>query len=167
MKEATIWEKISLGLDRITGYICIVFAIIMTVTTLVGILFRYLMTNPLPWTEELARYAMIWMGLLAISMGVRRQSHLGLQLIINLLPRPVQKIFGYLIRVLIGYFLYMLMIYGGKMALNGYYQIAPALQIKMIYVLSAVPMAALLSLIQLFLTTVDDLFVDFKEWGVF
>lgn len=167
MKEATIWEKISLGLDRITGYICIVFAIIMTVTTLVGILFRYLMTNPLPWTEELARYAMIWMGLLAISMGVRRQSHLGLQVIINLLPRFVQKIFGYLIRILIGYFLYMLMIYGGKMALNGYYQIAPALQIKMIYVLSAVPMAALLSLVQLFLTTVDDLFVDFKEWGVF
>lgn len=167
MKEATIWEKISFELDRITGYICIVFAIIMTVTTLVGILFRYLMTNPLPWTEELARYAMIWMGLLAISMGVRRQSHLGLQVIINLLPRLVQKIFSYLIKILIGYFLCMLMIYGGKMALDGYYQVAPALQIKMIYVLSAVPMAALLSLVQLILTTFGDLFVDLKEWGVF
>lgn len=167
MKEANIWEKISFELDRITGYICIFFAIIMTVSTLVGILFRYLMTNPLPWTEELARYAMIWMGLLAISMGVRRQSHLGLQVIINLLPRLVQKIFSYLIRILIGYFLCMLMIYGGKMALDGYYQVAPALQIKMIYVLSAVPMAALLSLVQLFLTTFGDLFVDLKEWGVF
>lgn len=157
MKETIIWEKISLGLEKITGYICIIFAIIMTLTTLVGILFRYVMTNPLPWTEELARYAMIWMGLLAISMGVRRKSHLGLRLVVNLLPRSVQKIFDYLTRLLIGYFLYMLVIYGGKMALNGYYQIAPALQIKMIYVLSAVPVAALLSLLQLLLVTAVDL----------
>lgn len=162
MGETTIWGKISHVVDKIVGYICIVFAITMTVTTLVGILFRYVMTNPLPWTEELARYAMIWMGLLAISMGVKRQSHLGLKLFVDMLPSVVQKILSYLIRIIIGYFLYMLIIYGTNMALNGVYQIAPALQIKMVYVLSAVPIAALLSLIQLVLITADEIHAFFR-----
>ena len=162
MGGTLIWEKISHVIDKIVGYICIVFAITMTVTTLVGILFRYVMTNPLPWTEELARYAMIWMGLLAISMGVKRQSHLGLKLFVNMLPKVAQKILSYIIRIIIGYFLYMLIIYGTDMALNGVYQIAPALQIKMVYVLSAVPVAAALSLTQLVLITAADIHSFFR-----
>jgi len=156
-RKKNILETLGHVLDRTVGYVCIGFAIIMTISTLVGILFRYVMVNPLPWTEELARYAMIWMGLLAVSMGVRRESHLGLNFVVEKFPRVFQTILKYLVRILIGVFLFYLMRYGYKMALSGMAQTAPALRIPMVYILGSVPVAALLSLVQLTLVTITDL----------
>ncbi len=157
MRERTVLEKISYYINKVVGIICIIMGMTMTVTTLVGILFRYVMTNPLPWTEELARYTMIWMGLLAISMGVRSGLHLGVQLVVKKFPLIVRRIITYMTRITIGYFLYMLTIYGYKMAMNGLKQTAPALQISMTYVLIAVPVATILALIQLLLITGIDI----------
>ena len=148
---------LSNGIDKAMGWTCIVFGMVMTVSTLIGILFRYVMTNPLPWTEELARYTMIWMGLLAVSMGVKRESHLGLNLVVNNLPRPVQIFLKAVCRILTGIFLYILMVFGTKMAMNGMHQTMPALQIPMVFVLSAVPLCGFFSLLQLMLITVIDL----------
>ncbi|MBI9091504.1 MAG: TRAP transporter small permease [Desulfobacterium sp.] len=156
MKKYSIPEIISFVIDKAIGWVCIVFGMVMTISTLIGILFRYVMTNPLPWTEELARYTMIWMGLLAISMGVKRETHLGLNLIVNLLPAWVQTLLKMGSRVLIGVFLYILLVYGSKMAMNGVHQTMPALQIPMSFVLVAVPVSALVSLVQLVLITVID-----------
>lgn len=156
MKLYLMLDTISHVLDKVVGWLCIGFAAVMTVSTLIGILFRYVMVNPLPWTEETARYAMIWMGLLAVSMGVKRDAHLGLNFVMELLPVWMQMIFKYIVRLLTGVFLYYLMIYGYKMAAGGMSQIAPALRIKMVYVLGAVPLAAGLSLVQLVLITLID-----------
>jgi TRAP-type C4-dicarboxylate transport system permease small subunit len=156
MKPYSIAETLSFGIDKTIGWACIAFGMLMTVSTLVGILFRYVMTNPLPWTEELARYTMIWMGLMAISMGVKRESHLGLNIIVNLLPEMLQTLLKMISRILMGLFLYILMVYGGKMAMNGMHQTMPALQIPMGYVLIAVPLSGLISLVQLVLITVID-----------
>lgn len=157
MNVRTIAGGLSTGIDKLMGWSCIGFGMIMTLSTLIGILFRYVMTNPLPWTEELARYTMIWMGLTAVSMGVKRETHLGLNLVVNLLPRPVQILLKIICRILTGIFLYILMVFGTKMALNGMNQIMPALQIPMVFVLAAVPLCGLFSLIQLVLITVMDL----------
>jgi TRAP-type transport system small permease protein len=157
MRERTILEKISYYIDKIIGYICIIMGITMTVTTLLGILFRYIMTNPLPWTEELARYSMIWMGLLAISIGVRRNLHLGVEMFMNKFPMIIRRIITYFSRLLIGFFLYMLSIYGYDMAINGLHQTSPGLQISMFYVLISIPISAILALIQLMFVTVIDI----------
>ncbi len=157
MKTCSIPETLSLVIDKAMGYACITFGMVMTISTLVGIVFRYVMTNPLPWTEELARYTMIWMGLLAVSMGVRRETHLGLNIIVDLLPGVVQAGLKMITRILIGIFLYVLMVYGTKMAMNGFHQTMPALQIPMGCVLIAVPFSAMVSLVQLVLITVIDL----------
>jgi TRAP-type C4-dicarboxylate transport system permease small subunit len=156
MKPYLFAETLSFGIDKTVGYACIIFGMVMTISTLIGILFRYVMVNPLPWTEELARYTMIWMGLLAISMGVKRENHLGLNLFVNLLPAFLQTALKMFSRILIGIFLYVLMVYGSKMAMNGIHQTMPALQIPMSYVLIAVPLSAVLSLVQLVLITVID-----------
>lgn len=158
MEKDSVFEKISIFIDKIVGYFAIIFGMTMTVTTLLGILSRYVMTNPLTWTEELARYTMIWMGLLAISMGVRRNEHLGLQLFVKFLPLSIKRLNKYFTRIAIGVFLYMLMVYGYDMAVNGLRQIAPALRISMFYVLLAVPTSAFLALLQLILITLNDIY---------
>ncbi len=149
-------DALSNGLDKMMGWSCIIFGMVMTLSTLIGILFRYVMTNPLPWTEELARYSMIWMGLLAVSMGVKRETHLGLSLLVKQLPRPVRIFLKGISRILTGIFLYILMVFGTKMAMSGMHQTMPALQVPMVLVLAAVPLCGLFSLLQLVLITVMD-----------
>ena len=157
MVNKSVFSTMSDCIDKVMGYACIVFGMAMTVSTLTGILFRYVMTNPLPRTEELARYTMIWMGLLAVSMGVKRETHLGLTLIVDMFPAVVRTALKGGTRVLIGIFLFVLMIYGYKMAMNGIHQTMPALRLPMICVLIAVPISALTSLIQLLLISIIDL----------
>ena len=45
---------------------------LMVLCILVQIVSRYLVSEPLAWTEELARYAMIWSGLAGATVAYRR-----------------------------------------------------------------------------------------------
>ncbi len=42
---------------------------------------RYLLRDPSPWTEELARYLLIWIGLLGAAYGYRTRAHMGIDLL--------------------------------------------------------------------------------------
>ncbi len=142
----TIFKKLSDVIDKIVGYICICFAIGMTISTLCGVFLRYITSNPLSWTEEFARYAMIWMGLLAISMGVKRYSHLGVSFFYNLLHPTVRKTLTIIINILIIFFFVIMLIYGWDMTKNGHSQISPALKMHMSYILVVVPIASAISI---------------------
>jgi len=41
----------------------------MTVVVLAGVFFRYVLEAPLPWSEELARYLMVWGASLGASVA--------------------------------------------------------------------------------------------------
>ena len=43
------------------------------------------------FTEELARYIMIWMALIAISSGISHREHIGVLIIFERFPRPMRK----------------------------------------------------------------------------
>ena len=75
MRAAIFWlDRISAFLNRIA-----LWGAVLTVSTLVLIAFwqaaaRYLLDQPPSWTEELARYLMVWAGLLGASCAFRIQA---------------------------------------------------------------------------------------------
>lgn len=50
---------------------------------------RYVLGSPLGWTEEVARYLLICVGFLAATVGVRKRSHIRLELLYRYLPLRV------------------------------------------------------------------------------
>lgn len=74
-------------------------ALLMTVLFLCAIFQvfnRFLFHFSAAWTEEVCRYAFIWIALIGIANGVKRDSHLCVDLIDGMLPpraRTVLKIF--------------------------------------------------------------------------
>jgi len=151
-------KKVGCAIDKSVGYTCIIFAVAMTLSTLTGIFLRYLMSEPLNWTEEFARYTMIWMGLLAISMGVKRKSHLGVNFFYLLFPKSLQTILRYVVNFLTLSFFVVMIIYGYRMALDGYYQISPALKMRMFYILIVVPITSIISIYHLLIHILSDIF---------
>lgn len=141
-------EKCAKYINWIVVKIIIFLAGIMTITVIGGVFFRYVLRNPLGWTEALARYLMIWVSLLAVSVGIRKKEHVRLEFIIRALPSKVAKMLNILSNILILLFLYELTKYGIDMAVSGLKQKSLALGITMFWPLASVPISAGLALLQ-------------------
>lgn len=71
MKDAL--ELISAAFDRLCRWGAASFFIAMLVMVIVQVVARYIFRAPPTWTEELARYFMVWGGLLGATVAYRRR----------------------------------------------------------------------------------------------
>lgn len=77
--------------------ICIMLMTLMTVLIFVQVIMRYVFSNSLTWSEELARYAFIWLIYFGISYGAKIMKHLKIDAFLSLFPqkaRPLVEILG-------------------------------------------------------------------------
>jgi len=65
--------RVSDWLERVARRLAIGFMGVMVTCILIQILARYVINEPPAWTEELARHAMIWAGLLGATVACRRR----------------------------------------------------------------------------------------------
>jgi TRAP-type C4-dicarboxylate transport system permease small subunit len=64
---------LSRGIDRLAGAATMVFLVALVAAVMVQVVARYLLNSPPPWTEEMARYAMIWAGLMGATLSFKRR----------------------------------------------------------------------------------------------
>jgi TRAP-type C4-dicarboxylate transport system permease small subunit len=60
---------------------------------IVGLQFftRYILNDSLAWTEEIARYLLMWVVFIGGAMVMRRNSHIAVDLLANLMPPSVAR----------------------------------------------------------------------------
>lgn len=126
---------------------------VMVGVVLAATFFRYVLNSPLTWSEELARYLMIWIGLVGASVTMRHGEHIRINAVRRRLPGPVRFVGDLLVAGAIAWFLWVMTLYGWEYALRGSRQISPALGISMQWPLLAVPVAGALMLVQHLLHT--------------
>lgn len=84
--------------------ICGVLATGFTMMTLVSVVARYLLKNPIWWSEQFCRYLFVWMLMLYAPVIVRHSKNLGFDLIVAKLPQKAQDFLQLLCEALIGVF---------------------------------------------------------------
>ncbi|GAB4221681.1 MAG: TRAP transporter small permease [Spirochaetales bacterium] len=142
-------------LNTFIEYACGILLGIMTLTVLVGVLFRYVFLTPLGWTEELSRYLMIWTASLAISVGIYRREHIGLTFIPDRIKGKTPAfILSLGIDLLVFGFLFVLLYFSIPMVEQGEFQIAQSLPITMALPTLSIPVSMFLALVQLFIKLV-------------
>jgi len=153
-------ERLSEFVERITILPCIILGGAMVTVVAIGVIARYVMQNPISWSEEVARFFMNWMALLGVSVALRRHSHLSLLYFVSKTPIIVQRIAKLLSDCLILVFLFFLSFSGIKMVIAAKIQIEPTTGIPMNYPLLCVPICGILAVIQV----IFQIIIDLRSW---
>ncbi|HDL17652.1 MAG TPA: TRAP transporter small permease [Bacteroidetes bacterium] len=108
---------------------------------------RFVMHNPSSYTEELARFLLIWIGLLGAGYALHTRAHLGIDVLTYKLTGVKRQIVEIGVHSLIILFAFFVMILGGFRLVDLTFklnQISAAMGIKMGYIYSVIPLSGLL-----------------------
>ena len=139
-----IISRINATLGLIEQAILATAVLIMFVVICCQVLFRYVLHQPSPWTEELARYLFIWVSMVGAAYGVNTQAHFGFELLVKKMSPRMQRAGHYFIQLCMGLLVFVLVVYGLRMVAVVSFQVTPALQLPMRYVYYSLPVSGLL-----------------------
>ena len=132
--------------ERILKVALVVLLTAMTIVVVVGIVARYILLISIPWTEELARYLMIWTGFVGFGVAYRKRELIAVRLFIDKLPPHLFRIAFLISDIACSIFLIIAVVYGIKLCAMNVYQVAPALRISMAIIYAAIPLGCCLYL---------------------
>lgn len=73
--------------EHIETYLASAALVVFTTLVIVQVIMRYAFGNPLTWSEEVARYALVWFVWIAGSYAVRYQRHVKFNVLVELIGR--------------------------------------------------------------------------------
>ena len=136
-------------IDKYLGAFLVWLLVAMTVDVLWGVFTRYVLGGQASWTEELARFMLIWLGVLGAAYASGQRMHLAIDLIQPKLETSNQKRLIQVIASLIALFALCVLLIGGLRLVYITHileQRSPALQLPMTIVYGVVPISGLLIL---------------------
>jgi TRAP-type C4-dicarboxylate transport system permease small subunit len=134
-------------IDTVLEYALVLLMGISVLNVLWQVITRFLLKNPSSYTEEIARFLLIWIGLLGAAYGIGKKIHLAIDVLKQKLPERKRRRIEILINGFILLFAVLVMIIGGIYLVNltfDLHQISAALQLKLGYVYLAVPLSGVI-----------------------
>lgn len=134
--------------------------LVMIVTVLANVFFRYVLAKPLIWGDEAASISFIWMAMLGSALAVDRHEHMRLTVVLPLLPQKLAHIAEVAGQVMVCVLLLRLLPVAVEYAYEESFVTSPALGLPMSWRASALPVGiALMSLLMVISV------LRTKQWG--
>ncbi|MBU2491623.1 MAG: TRAP transporter small permease [Bacteroidetes bacterium] len=134
-------------IDSVLKWMLVLIMAFMTLNVLWQVFSRFVLQNPSSFTDELARYLLVWAGILGAAYVAGQKMHLAIDLLSTKLEGKSKSYLEIFIEACIFIFSLTVMVIGGMrlvyitLNLN---QISAALQVPLGYVYLAVPLSGLL-----------------------
>lgn len=141
--------------DAVIRWIIIGLMFVMTVIVFAQIFFRYVFNIPLGWSEELARFAFVWVSFMGASALMRVREHINVTVFTDFMPERLKAACVLGANLCAMLCIYFFLIGGVDLTRNEWAQLAPALQIPMGWVYLAIPIAAALMGTWVLLQTIE------------
>ena len=135
------WKK---RLISVLNMVLIVAVALLLVDVVLGVFTRYVMGEQAKWTEELARFLLIWVSLLGGAVAFGEKAHLGVDFFVSKFHVEGRKITAVFVHLVVLFFAMTIFLYGGgRMVMDALVmeQTTPALGWKMGYIYLALPIS--------------------------
>lgn len=150
------------AMDSILKSVLAVLMAVMVVDVLWGVFTRYVMGAQSPWTEELARFLLIWIGILGAAFASGKRMHLAIDILPTALEGTRKRLLENGINVIILLFAIAVLLIGGSRLVfitSKLGQVSTSLDLPLAVVYAIVPISGLFiviyKLLDLFQPTVD------------
>ena len=161
-----ISAKVSRTSERTVQFTLVGMVGVMTVIIILQVFMRYLFLFSLSWSEEVARYLMIWVSFLGASLALKYGFHIGVEFVINRIPKKMRGWINLTAKLGVLLFLIYFTIGGFRLSWAVRDQDSPALLFSMAYAYLSAPVGGVFMIIQLLSLLVEDwVKVRKKQWS--
>ncbi|MBF0686574.1 MAG: TRAP transporter small permease [Cellulomonas sp.] len=105
--------RAKLLLDRLLTWVCVVLFAVLVVDVTWQVFTRQVLDQPSTWSEELAKYLFIWLGLFASALVFGERGHIAVDFAVKKLPGKVQVVVAVLVQLAILVFTALVLVWGG------------------------------------------------------
>ena len=140
-------KQIRSQLDKIIELLLVSILSAMVINVLWQIITRYFSASPSSFSDELARYLMIWLGLIGSAYVSGKKEHVSIDYFLKKLNHKKRVLLNRLIDLIILFFAFFVMIIGGGhlvFVTIKLEQLSPSLQIPLGFVYSVIPLSGLI-----------------------
>jgi len=135
------------ALENILAHLLVVLMGLMVLNVLWQVFSRYVIGEPSAFTDELARFLMIWLGLLGAAYVSGKNGHVAIDVLAKRANAKNQKVLKGLVSGFIILFCLAAMVTGGGWLVYTTYelkQLSPALGLPLAYVYIVIPLSGLI-----------------------
>lgn len=132
--------------DKILSYLLIAIMSVMVLNVLWQVFTRFVIGTPSSFTDELARYLMIWVGILGAAYAAGKDMHIAINVLTQKFNKETQQKLAAIVKIMVILFALTAMVIGGSRLVYVTYvlnQLSPALQIPLAYVYLVIPLSGL------------------------
>jgi TRAP-type C4-dicarboxylate transport system permease small subunit len=140
-------QKFQYRLNRVLEIFLIVLMSVLVLDVLWQVFSRYLLSSPSSFTDELAGFLLIWVGVLGAAYVAGRKEHLAIDILIQRSPPARRKNLLYVIHSLIFLFALSVMVIGGVYLMYTRFVLqvkSAALQLPLGFVYVVLPISGLI-----------------------
>ena len=134
-------------LNRVLEVFLVFLMSVLVLDVLWQVFSRYLLSSPSSFTDELAGFLLIWVGVLGAAYVAGRKEHLAIDIMIQKSPPARKRLLLYIIRSLVFLFALSVMVTGGVILMYTRFVLqvkSAALQLPLGYVYSVLPISGLI-----------------------
>ncbi|OEU66360.1 MAG: C4-dicarboxylate ABC transporter permease [Desulfobacterales bacterium PC51MH44] len=137
-------EKLSRSINNWVEFLLFGLGFSMSVIIAVQVFCRYVLNHSLFWSEELARYLLVWLTFLGASVAYYRNVHPGIDVIYARMPNSIQKITAITVHLVSMTLFGIMIIFGTKFSYFVRLQISPALNLPKWLIFTIIPISGLI-----------------------
>ena len=132
------------ALNRATGWVLAALLLVMTVLITWQVIARFVIGSPLTFSEEVSRFAMIWMTMLGAAYAYRYGTLISVDVLTDIAGPRMTRVLRIGIALLSLAFAYVLLTQGFSITMRVAGQTAPSTRVSMAWLYAAVPAGATL-----------------------
>lgn len=80
------FDRLLTVIDQVMEIACHLLLVVITAVTVMQVVLRFVLNRPTSWSEELALLLLIWFGMIAIGIAIRRHGHIAIMAVRDRLP---------------------------------------------------------------------------------
>ena len=141
------FKKIVDAVDTVTTWGVYLSVTVMVAMVAMQVITRYVFHSSFSFTEELARYMFIWSVALGAALALKERKHVAVTVVVSMLPKNFRRVIRSIADALAVLFFSLLLIFGIVMVISTRMQTTPALGISFAYVYLAIPVSAVILVI--------------------